>query len=101
MNKIINRYQAVCGVTWIIICCIIITLWPLRLITEKIVSGSNQQISMQSEAITNDYVVELDVRGLDGANYIRAHLYRLRESDVLVFAVHYERVVCKVAAPAV
>ena len=58
MNKIINRYQAVCGVTWIIICCIVITLWPLRLITEKVVSGSNQQISMQSEAITSDYVVE-------------------------------------------
>ena len=58
MNKIINRYQAVCGVTWIIICCIVITLWPLRLVTEKIVSGSNQQISMQSEAITSDYVVE-------------------------------------------
>ena len=58
MNKIINRYQAVCGVTWIIICCIVITLWPLRLITEKIVSGSNQQISMQSEAIISGYVVE-------------------------------------------
>lgn len=58
MNKIINRYQALCGVTWIIIFCIVITLWPLRLIPEKIVSGSNRQISMQSEAITGDYVVE-------------------------------------------
>ncbi len=79
MNKIINRYQAVCGVTWIIICCIVITLWPLRLITEKIVSGSNQQISMQSEAITSDYVVEqMFVAQYDYLQNIR--IYLLNES---------------------
>lgn len=58
MNKIINRYQAVCAVTWIVACCIILTLWPFRLVTERIVSKSNQQIAMQSEAITNEYVVQ-------------------------------------------
>lgn len=79
MNKIINRYQAVCGVTWIIICCIVITLWPLRLITEKIVSGSNRQISMQSEAVTNDYVVEqMFVAQYDYLQNIR--IYLLNES---------------------
>ena len=79
MNKIINRYQAVCGVTWIIICCIVISLWPLRLITEKIVSGSNRQISMQSEAITNDYVVEqMFVAQYDYLQNIR--IYLLNES---------------------
>lgn len=79
MNKIINRYHAVCGVTWIIICCIVISLWPLRLITEKIVSGSNQQISMQSEAITSDYVVEqMFVAQYDYLQNIR--IYLLNES---------------------
>ncbi|MCM1251743.1 MAG: hypothetical protein NC321_02905 [Clostridium sp.] len=79
MNKIINRYQAVCSVTWIVICCIILTLWPLRLVPEKIVSGSNQQISMQSEAITNDYVVEqMFVAQYDYLQNIR--IYLLNES---------------------
>lgn len=58
MNKIINKRQAVCGTLWILIACIVVTLWPLRLVKEKIVSGSNRQISMCSEAITEDYVVQ-------------------------------------------
>lgn len=58
MNKVINSRQAICGTVWIICFCIIIALWPLRLITEKVVSGSNRQMSMQSEAITEEYVVE-------------------------------------------
>lgn len=57
MNKIINRHQAICGTVWIVIICIVITLWPLRLVNELVVSRSNQQISMQSEAITQDYTV--------------------------------------------
>ena len=57
MNKIINRHQAICGTVWIVIVCIVITLWPLRLVNELVVSRSNQQISMQSEAITQDYTV--------------------------------------------
>lgn len=57
MNKIINRHQAICGTVWIVIVFIVITLWPLRLVNELVVSRSNQQISMQSEAITQDYTV--------------------------------------------
>lgn len=55
MNKIINKHQAVCGVVWIVIFCIII-LRPLRFVTEKPVVRSNQQMSMQSEAIMGDYL---------------------------------------------
>lgn len=58
MNKVINSRQAVCGTVWIICFCMIIALWPLRLVTEKVVSGSNRQMSMRSEAITEEYVVE-------------------------------------------
>lgn len=58
MNKVINSRQAICGTVWLICLCIIIALWPLRLVTEKVVSGSNRQMSMQSEAITEEYVVE-------------------------------------------
>lgn len=57
MNKIINRRQAICATAWIVIICIVITLWPLRLLNETVVSRSKQQISMQSEAITQDYTV--------------------------------------------
>lgn len=57
MNKIINRRQAICGTVWIVVICIVITLWPLRLVNETVVSKSSQQISMQSEAITQDYTV--------------------------------------------
>lgn len=58
MNKVINSRQAICGTVWIICFCMVIALWPLRLVTEKVVSGSNRQISMRSEAITEEYVVE-------------------------------------------
>ncbi|MCM1086935.1 MAG: hypothetical protein NC419_02185 [Muribaculaceae bacterium] len=57
MDKIINRYQAICGTVWILIFCIVITLWPLRLVKETVVSGSNRQMAMQSEAIADDYTV--------------------------------------------
>ena len=57
MNKIINIRQAICGTVWVVIICIVITLWPLRLVNELVVSRSNQQMSMQSEAITQDYSV--------------------------------------------
>lgn len=57
MNKIINRRQALCGTLWIVIVCIIIALWPLRLVNETVVSKSSQQIAVQSEAITQDYTV--------------------------------------------
>ena len=75
MNKIINRYQAIYGTVWIIICCVIISLWPLRLVTERVISGSNQQMSMQSEAITSDYVVEqMFVAQYDHLQKIRVYL---------------------------
>ncbi len=79
MNKVINHRQAVCGTVWMICFCIIIALWPLRLVTEKVVSGSNRQMSMQSEAITEDYVVEqMFVAQYDRLHSIR--VYFLNES---------------------
>lgn len=53
MNKIVNKHQAVCGVVWIVIFCIII-LRPQRFVTEKPVVQSNQQMTMQSGAIRGD-----------------------------------------------
>lgn len=55
MNKIINKYQAVCSVVWIAVLCIII-LRPFSLIIEKPAVSSNQQMSMQSGAIRGDYL---------------------------------------------
>ena len=79
MNKVINSRQAVCGTVWVICFCIIAALWPLRLVTEKIVSGSNRQMSMQSEAITEEYVVEqVFVAQYDHLQSIR--VYFLNES---------------------
>ncbi len=79
MNKVINSRQAVCGTVWIICFCVIIALWPLRLVTEKVVSGSSRQMSMQSEAITEEYVVEqMFVAQYDRLESIR--IYFLNES---------------------
>lgn len=79
MNKVINSRQAVCGTVWVICFCIIVALWPLRLVTEKVVSGSNRQMSMQSEAITEEYVVEqMFVAQYDHLQSIR--IYFLNES---------------------
>ena len=58
MNKIISKRQAVLGTVWIIIFIIAVALWPLRLVHETVVSGSNRQIVMTSEAITSGYTVE-------------------------------------------
>jgi len=79
MNKVINSRQAVCGTVWAICFCIIAALWPLRLVTEKVVSGSNRQMSMQSEAITEEYVVEqMFIAQYDHLQSIR--IYFLNES---------------------
>ena len=79
MNKVINSRQAVCGTVWVICFCVIIALWPLRLVTENVVSGSNRQMSMQSEAITEEYVVEqMFVAQYDHLQNIR--IYFLNES---------------------
>lgn len=53
MNKIINKHQAICGVVWIVVFCIII-LRPLSKVTEKHNIRSNQEMSMQSGAIKGD-----------------------------------------------
>ncbi len=58
MNKIITRRQAICGSVWILICCIAIVLWPLRLVKETVVSKGSGEIAMESQAITTDYVVK-------------------------------------------
>ncbi|MCM1174284.1 MAG: hypothetical protein NC341_04445 [Blautia sp.] len=74
MNKIINSRQAVCGTVWAVCLCIIIALWPLRLVTEKVVSGSNRQISMRSEAVTEEYVVgQMFVAQYDHLQNIRVY----------------------------
>ena len=58
MNRIINKRQAICGTVWIIVVCVVLSLWPLRLINETVVSDSNKQMVMESEAVTSDYVVK-------------------------------------------
>lgn len=58
MNKVITRRQAICGSLWVAIFCIVISLWPLRLINETVVSRGSGQIEMESQAITTDYVVK-------------------------------------------
>lgn len=58
MNKVINRRQAICGTVWIVALCVVLSLWPLRLVKETVVSDSNKNIVAQSEAITSDYVVQ-------------------------------------------
>ena len=61
MNRVINRRQAICGTVWIIILCVVIALWPLRLVKETIASDGNRALYKtvtQSEEITSGYVVQ-------------------------------------------
>ena len=58
MNKIISKSQAIRGTVLIFIVVTVVSLWPLRLIHETVVSDSNGQIAMTSEAITADYTVQ-------------------------------------------
>ncbi len=58
MNKVINRRQAICGTVWLIVLCVVVSLWPLRLVKETVTSDSNKQIVAESEAITSGYVVQ-------------------------------------------
>ncbi|MCM1038426.1 MAG: hypothetical protein NC434_03815 [Ruminococcus sp.] len=89
MNKIINRYQAVCGTLWLIIFCIVITLWPLRLVHEKIVSGSNRQITMSSEAITEEYTVQqMFVAQYDHLQSIRVYLLNESAGETFNFILY-------------
>lgn len=52
MNRIINKRQAICGTVWIIIICVAIALWPLRLVRETVSSKSDSFVVMESETIS-------------------------------------------------
>ena len=58
MDKIVYKRQAICTTVWIIIICIVFSLWPLRLVKETVVSGSSGRIVMESEEITPSYTVQ-------------------------------------------
>ena len=58
MNRVTDKKQAVMTVLWIVIIGVILSLWPLRLINETVVSDTNKQMVAESEAITTDYVVK-------------------------------------------
>lgn len=58
MNKIINKRQAVCGTVWVIIVCAVLSVWPLRLVRETIVSDSNRQMVMESAQIVSGSAVQ-------------------------------------------
>lgn len=58
MNKIISRSQAILGTVWIFIFIIMVALWPLRLVHETVVSGSNGQIVMTSETLMSGNAIQ-------------------------------------------
>ncbi len=58
MNRIMNKRQAVCGTVWVIVVCVVLLLWPLRLVNETIISDSNRQIVMESDEIVSGNVVQ-------------------------------------------
>ena len=58
MNKIVSKSQAIRGTVWTIIFIIAVALWPLRLVHETVTSGSNRQIAMTSEVISDGYAVQ-------------------------------------------
>ena len=89
MDKIINKFQAICGTAWIVIFCIMIAIWPFRLVNEKIVSGSNRQISMQSEAITDEYtVMQMFVAQYDYLQNIKVYLLNESAGEEFYFILY-------------
>lgn len=58
MNRIINKRQAICGTVWIVAACILLTLWPLRLIHEEVRTESGSQGSVLSEVVNENIVVQ-------------------------------------------
>lgn len=52
MNRIINKRQAICGTVWVIVLCIVVSLWPLRLVKETVTSRSDEQVVMESEPVS-------------------------------------------------
>ncbi len=58
MNRIMNKRQAVCGTVWVIVLCVALSLWPLRLVKETVVSDSNRQIVMESGEIVAGHAIQ-------------------------------------------
>lgn len=58
MNRIINKRQAICETVWILAACILVTLWPFRLIHEEVRTESGRQDSVLSEAVNENIVVQ-------------------------------------------
>lgn len=58
MNRIINKRQAICGIVWILTACVLLTLWPLRLIHEEVLTKSGREQSVFSEAVDENRVVQ-------------------------------------------
>lgn len=52
MNRIIDKRQALCGTVWIVIICVVVSLWPLRLVKETVTSRSDEQVVMESEPVS-------------------------------------------------
>lgn len=52
MNRVINKRQAVCGTVWVIVICVVLSLWPLRLVRETVSSRSDEQVVMESETVS-------------------------------------------------
>lgn len=60
MNRIITRRQAICGTVWIIVLCVLLALWPVRLVKETVTANGRTlpETVMESEEITSGYVVQ-------------------------------------------
>lgn len=89
MDKIINKSQAIQGTVWVFIVIIAVVLWPLRLVQETVVSGSNRQISMTSEAITTDYtVMQMFVAQYDKLENIKVYLLNESAGEEFNFVLY-------------
>lgn len=58
MNRIINKRQAICGIIWILTACVLLTLWPLRLIHEEVRTESGSRESTLSDVVNSSKVVQ-------------------------------------------
>ncbi len=75
MNRIINKRQAICGTVWIVVLCVVVSLWPLRLVKETVVSSSSRQIVMESDEIVEGHAVQqMFVAQYDRLKNINIHL---------------------------
>ncbi len=58
MDRILYKRQAICSTVWIIVICAALALWPLRLVKETIVSGTDEQIVEESAEIVDGGTVQ-------------------------------------------